>query len=152
MKYNLREMTVEDIEAVIEGETKAFGTSLGYDLIYTDLTFNPYAHYMVLEIDKEIHGYIGLWINDNSEIINFYVDEEYRGLGFGKMMLDFAIKLCELSKVNNLSLEVRESNQVARNLYEKHGFKFSHKRERYYDNGEDALVLIKSFGEERWLF
>ena len=149
MKYNLREMTVEDIEAVIEGETKAFGTSLGYDLIYTDLTLNPYAHYMVLEIDKEVHGYIGLWINENSEIINFYVDEEYRGYGFGKMMLDFAIKLCSLSKVNNLTLEVRESNQVARNLYEKHGFKFSHKRERYYDNGEDALVLIKSFGEEK---
>lgn len=149
MKYNLREMTVEDIEAVIEGETKAFGTSLGYDLIYTDLTLNPYAHYMVLEIDKEVHGYIGLWINDNSEIINFYVDKEYRGYGFGEMMLDFAIKLCSLSKVNNLTLEVRESNQVARNLYEKHGFKFSHKRERYYDNGEDALVLIKSFGEEK---
>ena len=149
MKYNLREMTVEDIEAVIEGETKAFGTSLGYDLIYTDLTFNPYAHYMVLEIDKEIHGYIGLWINDNSEIINFYVDKEYQGLGFGKMMLDFAIRLCELSKVNNLSLEVRESNEIAKALYKKHGFIFSHKRERYYDNGEDALVLIKNFGEEK---
>ena len=149
MKYNLREMTVEDIEAVIEGETKAFGTSLGYDLIYTDLTFNPYAHYMVLEIDKEVHGYIGLWINDNSEIINFYVDKEYRGLGFGEMMLDFAIRLCELSKVNNLSLEVRESNEIAKALYKKHGFIFSHKRERYYDNGEDALVLIKNFGEEK---
>lgn len=149
MKYNLREMTVEDIEAVIEGETKAFGTSLGYDLIYTDLTFNPYAHYMVLEIDKEVHGYIGLWINDNSEIINFYVDKEYQGLGFGEMMLDFAIRLCELSKVNNLSLEVRESNEIAKALYKKHGFIFSHKRERYYDNGEDALVLIKNFGEEK---
>ena len=149
MKYNLREMTVEDIEAVIEGETKAFGTSLGYDLIYTDLTFNPYAHYMVLEIDKEVHGYIGLWINDNSEIINFYVDKEYQGLGFGEMMLDFAIRLCELSKVNNLSLEVRESNEIAKALYKKHGFIFSHKRERYYDNGEDAVVLIKNFGEEK---
>ena len=149
MKYNLREMTVEDIETVIEGETKAFGTSLGYDLIYTDLTFNPYAHYMVLEIDKEVHGYIGLWINDNSEIINFYVDKDFRGLGFGEMMLDFAIRLCELSKVNNLSLEVRESNEIAKALYKKHGFVFSHKRVRYYDNGEDALVLIKNFGEEK---
>ena len=149
MKYRLREMTIEDIEDVIEGEIKAFGTSLGYDLIYTDLTFNPYAHYMVLEIDKMVKGYIGLWINDNSEIINFYVDSEYRGLGFGEMMLDFAIRLCELSKVNNLTLEVRESNEVARNLYKKHGFTFSHKRERYYDNGEDALVLIKKFGEEK---
>ena len=149
MKYNLREMTVEDINDVIEGEFKAFGTSLGYDLIYTYLTFNPYAHYMVLEIDKKVHGYIGLWINDNSEIINFYVDSEFRGLGFGEMMLDFAIRLCELSKVNNLSLEVRESNEIAKALYKKHGFIFSHKRERYYDNGEDALVLIKKFGEEK---
>ena len=149
MKYNLREMTIEDIDDVIKGETKTFGTSLGYDLIYSDLTLNPYAHYMVLEIDKKVRGYIGLWINDNSEIINFYIDSEFRGLGFGDMMVDFAVRLCELSKVNNLSLEVRESNEVAKNLYKKHGFTFSHKRERYYDNGEDALVLIKSFGEEK---
>ena len=149
MKYELREMTIDDINDVIEGEIKAFGTSLGYDLIYTDLKFNPFAHYMVLDIDGMVKGYIGLWINDNSEIINFYVDSEYRGLGFGSMMLDFAIRLCELSKVNCLSLEVRESNNVARKLYEKNGFVFSHKRERYYDNGEDALVLIKKFGEEK---
>lgn len=146
MNYNLRQMTVDDIQAVIEGEEKAFGKSLGFDLIYQDLTLNPYAFYFVLEIDDEINGYIGLWITEeNAEIINFYIDEAYRGLGFGSMLLDFSIKLVSSSGVGNLSLEVRRSNDVAINLYEKYGFKYSHDRKNYYDNNEDALVYILDF-------
>ena len=84
MDYNFREMTLDDINEVIEGETKVFGDSLGFDMLYTELKFNPYAHYFVLEIDNHIAGYIGTWIEqEHSEIINFYVLEEYRNMGFG---------------------------------------------------------------------
>ena len=146
MEYNLRQMTVDDISDVISGEERAFGKSLGFDLIYQDLTLNPYAYYFVLEIDGEISGYIGLWITeDNAEIINFYVDEKYRGLGFGSMLLDFSINLVSSSGVGNLSLEVRRSNNVAISLYEKYGFKYSHDRKNYYDNSEDVLVYILDF-------
>lgn len=147
MKYLLREMTIEDIPMVIEGETKAFGESLGFDMLYADLTINPFAHYVVLEIDGKVSGYISFWISDQAEIVNFYVDEEYRGYHFGDMLLNFAIEVCKLSNINNLSLEVRSSNSVALNLYTKHGFKESHVRKNYYNNGEDAIVMIKSFGE-----
>ena len=59
------------------------------------------------------------------------------------MLLSFYLELAKMSGVKNVSLEVRASNNVAISLYEKNGFKFSHKREKYYKNGEDALVLIK---------
>lgn len=143
MRYTFREMTLDDINEVIEGETKIFGESLGYDMLYTELKCNPYAHYFVLVIKKKVVGYIGTWIEDgHAEIINFYVLEEYQNMGFGSMMLEFVIKLVKLSKVPNLSLEVRESNTKAIKLYEKFGFKYSHTRKQYYSNGEDALVLI----------
>ena len=103
MKYQLREMVKEDIEKIVQGEEKVFGHSLGYDLIYSDFELNPYACYIVLEIDNEVHGYIGMWINENVEIINLYVDEEYQGMGFGSMLMDFVIDVCESSKVFNLS-------------------------------------------------
>ena len=70
MDYRFREMTINDINDIVKGEEKVFGHSLGYDLIYSDLTINPYACYIVLEIDGSIHGYFGLWITDNVEIIN----------------------------------------------------------------------------------
>ena len=148
MNYQLREMTIEDIEKVVEGEEKVFGTSLGYDMIYSDLTLNPYACYIVLEIDEEIHGYVGLWITDNMEIINLYVDKEYQGMGFGSMIMEFVIALCESSKINNLSLEVRSSNTKAIGLYEKYGLTKSHIRKNYYDNKEDAIVMIRTFEVE----
>lgn len=152
MNYKLREMTKDDIETIIKGEEKVFGHSLGYDLIYSDLVLNPYAYYVVLEIDQKVHGYVGMWINDNMEIINLYVDEEYQGMGFGDMIMDFVIALCEQSKIHNLSLEVRKSNIKAINLYKKHGLIESHIRKDYYKNEnngcEDAIVMIKTFEVE----
>lgn len=149
MDYELRLMTLNDIESVVEGEEKAFGESLGYDMLYSELVMNPFANYFVLDIDNQVKGYIGVWIDgEASQIINFYVDDEYQNQGFGSMMLEFVIELCKMSNLNVLSLEVRESNEKAIKLYEKYGFVFSHKRKNYYSNGEDALLLIKNLKDE----
>ena len=149
MNYQLREMTKDDIETIVKGEEKVFGHSLGYDLICSDLALNPYALYAVLEIENEIHGYVGMWITDNIEIINLYVDEEYQGMGFGSIIMDFVIDICEQSNIDNLSLEVRSSNFKAINLYEKYGLKKSHIRKNYYVNDnketEDAIVMVRTF-------
>ena len=143
MEYQLREMVKEDIEEIVKGEERVFGHSLGYDLIYSDFAINPYACYVVLEIDNQVHGYIGMWITDNVEIINLYVDEEYQGMGFGSMIMDFVIDICEQSNIQNLSLEVRSSNISAIALYEKKGYKKISVRKKYYADGEDALVMVK---------
>ena len=152
MNYQLRPMNKEDIETIVKGEEKVFGHSLGYDLIYSDLALNPYALYIVLEIDDEIHGYVGMWITDNLEIINLYVDEEYQGMGFGSILMDFVIDVCEQSNISNLSLEVRSSNTKAINLYKKFGLKESHIRKNYYVNEnketEDAIVMVRTFEVE----
>lgn len=143
MKYLLREMLEDDIPSVIEGEEKIFGESLGYDTLYSELKLNPYAFYFVLEIDKKVRGYMGIWIEEeHSEIINFYIDKEYQNQGFGKMMLEFVIELVRSTNVPTISLEVRESNERAIHLYEKYGFKYSHTRENYYKNHENAKVMI----------
>ena len=149
MNYQLREMKIEDIEEIVKGEEKVFGHSLGYDLIYSDLALNPYALYVVLEIEEKIHGYVGMWITDNLEIINLYVDEEYQGMGYGSIIMEFVIDICEQSNISNLSLEVRSSNVKAINLYEKYGLKKSHIRKNYYVNEnketEDAIVMVRTF-------
>lgn len=149
MKYQLRPMEKEDIETIVLGEEKVFGSSLGYDMIYSDLTLNPYACYAVLEIDKEVHGYIGMWVTDNLEIINLFVDEQYQGMGFGNIIMDFVIDVCEKSHINTLSLEVKKSNIKAINLYKKYGLTQSHIRKDYYKNQnnetEDAIVMVRNF-------
>lgn len=144
MKYNLREMTINDVDDVVKAEEEVFGESLGSDLLYSELKINPFAYYFVLEIDGSFGGYIGLWIEEeHSEILNFLILEKYRNMGFGSMVLEFVIDLVASVNVNNISLEVRESNKTAQKLYEKYGFVYSHTRKNYYKNGEDALLLVK---------
>ena len=148
MKYALREMAISDIDEVIKGETSIFGESLGFDMLYQELTLNPYAHYFVLEINKKVAGYIGVWIEaEHSEIINFYVLEKYQSMGFGSMMLEFVIALVKSCNCENISLEVRVSNIRAQKLYQKYGFKESHRRKEYYSNHEDAIVMILEVGK-----
>ena len=149
LKYSIREMVESDIPTITKQETIIFGDTLGEDLLISDLKLNPYSHYFVLEINKKICGYIGIWIMfDSAQIINLYIVDEYQGMGFGSMLFDFVIELCEMSLVKNLTLEVRTSNERAQTFYQKYGFVPVSKRLKYYSNGEDALVLLKEFKEE----
>ena len=145
MRYLIRPMEKKDIGEIIEGEKRIFNTTLGYDYLLQELELNPFSQYLVLEIDNKVRGYIGLWIADNMQIVNFYVDKEYQKMGFGTMIMEFVIKVCETSNITSLTLEVRESNDVAIKLYEKLGLKKVAVRKNYYDDGEDALLMERKF-------
>ncbi len=145
MKYLIRPMELKDIDEVIEGEEKVFGHSLGKDFFISELEINPFSEYLVLEINKHVKGYVGLHITDSVEVIDLYVDPKYQGMGFGSMIMDFVIQICEASNAKNITLEVRKSNEKAINLYTKYGLKEVNVRKAYYDNGEDALLLERVF-------
>jgi ribosomal protein S18 acetylase RimI-like enzyme len=54
---------------------------------------------------------------------------------------------CQRVGARYLTLEVRPSNAPALGLYRGRGFDVVGVRPRYYsDNGEDALVMVKSLG------
>lgn len=139
----IRSMNKDDISTIVHDEVEIFGESLGRDMLEGELE-NEMAHYYVLEESGVIIGYIGSWLDiSNAQILNFYIKKEYEHQGYGSKLLEFLIEKLESLGANLISLEVRESNIKARNLYEKFGFKFSHKRKFYYANGEDAFVYIR---------
>ena len=71
------------------------------------------------------------------------VDENYRRLGIGSQLIqEFEKNLPEY--INDIFLEVRESNSPAIGLYEKYGFKKISIRKNFYSNpDENAVVMIK---------
>lgn len=145
MRYQIREMSQKDIETVVKQEQEIFQDSLGEDMMFQELSLNPYAHYFILEINKKIAGYIGTWIyEDKAEILNFYVIPKYQGFGFGATLLEFALELFAMSNTESVSLEVRVSNIKAIQLYEKFGFSKVNTRRAYYKDGEDAIVMLKN--------
>jgi ribosomal-protein-alanine N-acetyltransferase len=73
----IRKATSLDAESIALLDSKMFKDSLGLNFIKNDLTNNQFAHYYVYESNDQIVGYINCWVYDNTEILNFCVDEKY---------------------------------------------------------------------------
>ncbi|EQB34826.1 hypothetical protein M948_20840 [Virgibacillus sp. CM-4] len=139
----IRRMEIMDIDAVIEVERTSFSTSWTKDIFYQEISDNPYAHYFVMELDKKIIGYIGTWIVlDDAQITNLAIQPIYRGKRLGEKLFHYTMQYAIIRGVSRLSLEVRESNKIAQNLYQKFGLVPGGLRKNYYtDNQEDAIVM-----------
>ncbi|MDY6843216.1 MAG: ribosomal protein S18-alanine N-acetyltransferase [Thermodesulfobacteriota bacterium] len=93
----------------------------------------------------QIVGYVCVWIVvDEVQIANIAVHPKYRSLGVGKMLLSYALTYGKSLGCSMAVLEVRISNSVAKNLYQKCGFEMVGQRKGYYrEDGEDAIVMSK---------
>ncbi|HET7296582.1 MAG TPA: ribosomal protein S18-alanine N-acetyltransferase [Gemmatimonadales bacterium] len=79
---------------------------------------------------------------DEGEILNLGVAAEQRGHGVGRALVARALALLAAGGVHVVFLEVRESNAVARRLYQSLGFTEVARRAGYYRHPvEDAVVL-----------
>lgn len=136
-------MVFEDIDEVLDVETDAFPTPWHRDAFVAELTKNKYAFYFVLEIEKRIIGYCGLWkVVDEAQITNIAILTKQRGQSYGEFLLAYVMQWLKGMQTKSLSLEVRDSNTAAQSLYKKLGFSQVGVRKKYYaDNQEDAWVM-----------
>jgi ribosomal-protein-alanine N-acetyltransferase len=90
-----------------------------------------------------IVGFAGIWLlTDEAHITNLAVREAHRGRGLGELLLIATADLAASLGASIMTLEVRASNTVARNLYLKYGFNETGLRKGYYlDNREDAIIM-----------
>lgn len=84
------------------------------------------------------------YLYDRIEIDYIIVDNKYRNLGIATKLLKYVEN--KHKNINNITLEVRESNISAKKFYIKNGFKEVTKRKNYYNN-EDGILMIKDIGE-----
>ena len=90
-----------------------------------------------------VAGFVGIWyMVDEAHIVAVGVRSEYRGKGIGELLLISAIEQAVELDARLVTLEVRASNTVALNLYQKFGLTEKGVRKGYYtDNREDALIM-----------
>lgn len=104
---------------------------------------NPFLKEIVYLIDDKEVGYLKyLLMYDKMEIENINVLEEYQTQGIGTKLMSYLISIAIINKVVNITLEVRISNEKARNLYKKFGFREVALRKFYYGD-EDAIMMEK---------
>ncbi|HPF54713.1 MAG TPA: ribosomal protein S18-alanine N-acetyltransferase [Eubacteriales bacterium] len=138
----IRAMTRTDIDDVYGIERASFRTPWSKASLIGELK-NKVAHYLVLTVDDEIVGYCGLWVLfDEAHIANIAIRPDFRGRELGKILLYGTMKVSISHGAECMTLEVRESNSVAQNLYDSFDFVREGFRKRYYsDTGEGALLL-----------
>lgn len=92
--------------------------------------------------DGRIVGFIcPIMVLDEGHILDVAVDPVSRGRGIGRMLVQQVLNDCRMRGAAFVSLEVRVSNSAAINLYQQMGFVETGRRKRYYENGEDALMM-----------
>lgn len=78
-----------------------------------------------------------------AELLNMAVDAADRRKGLGSKLLAGAAKEAEARQASRMYLEVRESNEAAISLYERHGFRKNGQRAGYYQNPTENAVLME---------
>jgi ribosomal-protein-alanine N-acetyltransferase len=136
--------TKDCIDDVFRITCLSFATAWSMDSFNNELN-NKFARYVVAKCNGKIIGYGGMWIIiDEAHITNIAVHPEFRRTGAASLILENMVKICKLESVISMTLEVRDSNIAARNLYEKFDFAQEGLRKNYYsDTKEDAIIMWK---------
>ena len=87
---------------------------------------------------------MGVWyMIDQLHLVTIAVDPGAQGRGLGQRLLLECLELAVEAELNEVVLEVRESNTRARALYEAFGFRKAGQLLDYYkDNHETAIVML----------
>jgi ribosomal-protein-alanine N-acetyltransferase len=132
-------MKDRDIAAVVEIERSCFKFPKPEAIFREDE--NKYL--VARDEHGKVVGYIGVEkILDEVHIINMAVHPGGRGQGIGKRLMQHVLNDEEV-----FFLEVRVSNETAKNIYQKYGFQVISTRKAYYPDGEDAYVMRRIPGE-----
>jgi [ribosomal protein S18]-alanine N-acetyltransferase len=93
--------------------------------------------------ESTIGGYMIFWIvADEAHLHNVAVKKEFRRQGLAHGFMNIMKEISKQAGVKARTLEVRESNAGAINLYRKCGFVVKGRRPLYYtDTQEDALIM-----------
>ena len=138
----VRPMTKRDISRVYEIEVQSFRSPWSKLSLLGEL-HNDVARYYVAEDEGRVIGYGGMWLLfDEAHITNIAIAPERRGEHLGRYLLYGMMEAALARGAEKMTLEVRETNLRAQNLYYSFDFTKQGFRKRYYDDtGEGAYLL-----------
>ncbi|GAB3037132.1 ribosomal protein S18-alanine N-acetyltransferase [Natronobiforma cellulositropha] len=141
----VRQAERADLLAVYRIETASFPQPWPYDAFEC---FLGEPGFLVAVDGKRVVGYVVADVTRSygrglGHVKDVAVHPDRRGRGVGSLLLARALFVLTLDGATSVKLEVRESNHRAQRLYESFGFETLRRVHQYYDDGEDALVMIR---------
>ena len=132
-------LSCEHLPAILDIERESFSDAWSENM-FLELLANPVTGGFVAENNGEVLGYIFFYnIKPEVQIINIAVRKSAREKNIGSLLLESVLDFDDFERA---TLEVRESNFPAINLYRKFGFKVDGLRKNYYFNPKENAVLM----------
>ena len=147
-QLSVRPLHESDLEAVLAIERASYQQPWTLEQFKQELK-NPVSLIAGCQIENRLAGYICYWlVAGEMQILNLATAPRYRRRGVAKKLLDYAFAFCEARGLVAAWLEVRAGNLAAQDLYRQCGFEVDGCRRAYYQDGEDALLMVRKFASE----
>jgi [ribosomal protein S18]-alanine N-acetyltransferase len=144
--YRLRPGGPFDLDEVARIEAESFPVPWKREFFASELA-EPHRYIRVLVRDDggdpRIGGYLfAVSLYEEFHINKIATDPRIRNQGYGRWLLEDAIARARTMGSAAITLEVRVGNTAARQFYRSYAFTEAYRRRAYYQDGEDALVLV----------
>ncbi|POA99109.1 ribosomal-protein-alanine N-acetyltransferase [Chromobacterium sinusclupearum] len=114
---------------------------------YRDSLEAGYPCYGLFDEQDALQGFaLIMRVLDEAEILNIVVAREHQGQGLGIQLMQAMLQDLRDDCCRRLFLEVRESNAIARKLYQRCGFHQCGLRKNYYpaNPGREHAILMEA--------
>ena len=131
---------LKDIQTIMEITADAYGyLPWTAEQFSNDFLLHNSCYYGLL-YQKQLIGYAQFhYFEDEYELLNVAILSSFQGQGLGQKLLKISLEQTDASVC---FLEVRQSNYVAQNVYQKLGFSQIAARKNYYQTPvEDAVIM-----------
>ena len=137
-----------DLDAVLVIERASFGADAYDRNLFAELFGECGRLFLVAAAASGIRAYMVAAAavrraTSSAELVSVAVAPACRGRGIASALMRSTLRRLRLRRVRQFTLAVRASNRQAQALYAKFGFARLRRLRRYYEDGEDALVLRK---------
>ena len=138
-------MTVGELDAVVAIEAAAYPFPWTRGNFIDSIAAGYLARVLFSERQRVAGYFVAMHGVDEMHLLNLTVAPAEQSRGHGRVMLDELVALCRERGARQLWLEVRQSNERARSLYLRYGFRQVGVRRGYYPAAlgrrEDAAVM-----------
>ena len=142
MSYEIVNADTCHVSGIHAIEVECFSDPWPEEAIVSQLPDENHAFLVALD-GEHVIGYVGMMkVLDEGYISNVAVTAAYRRRKIGEALIVELMRRAEMWDLSFVTLEVRESNEPAKALYAKYGFKQVGLRKGYYTKPKENAVLM----------
>lgn len=145
MRQIIRSASLEDAEALAH-----LARSSDFCAHWSQAEFeaeirNDFSRIFTAVKDDVPAGFIAFrFCMQEAELTNFAVSPSFYRRGLGSSLLEYGLKKAAEENISRVTLEVSERNAPAAALYGKFLFKTVNIRKKFYNNTDDALLMLRN--------